>query len=178
MSVLVLTTSFPLNSAIAVGIHVIEKCRHLVKNGIKVKVIAPHHVGSKRKEIIDGIIVDRFRYFFPTKWQQLAYGDGIPTNLTNSWIAKFQLPFFMLAFLFSTIKETKHFDIVHCHWSIAGLIGVIIGRLFKKKVVLMVHGAEVFVLGENPVLKFVLKNVDFFISNSTFTQKKKPPIYS
>jgi glycosyltransferase involved in cell wall biosynthesis len=177
MSVLVLTTSFPLNSAVAIGIHVIEKCRHLVKNGIKVKVIAPHHVGSKRKEIIDGIIVNRFRYFFPTKWQQLAYGDGIPTNLTNSWIAKFQLPFFMLAFLFSTIKETKHFDIVHCHWSIAGLIGVIIGRLFKKKVVLMVHGAEVFVLGENPVLKFVLKNVDFFISNSTFTQKKTLAVY-
>jgi glycosyltransferase involved in cell wall biosynthesis len=176
-SVLVLTTSFPVNSSMAVGIHVIEKCRHLVKNGVNLKVIAPHHAGSKRKETIDGIKINRFRYFFPTKWQKVAYGAGIPTNLMNSWLAKFQLPFFMLAFLFSTITAIKPYDIIHCHWSIAGLIGVIGGKLFRKKVALMMHGAEVFVLGKNPVLKFVLKHVDIFISNSTFTEKKTLAVY-
>jgi glycosyltransferase involved in cell wall biosynthesis len=177
LSILVLTTSFPVKSSIAVGIHIIEKCRHLVKNGVKVKVLAPHHAGSKTKETIDGISVKRFRYFLPTSWQQVAYGAGIPTNLMNSRLARFQLPFFMLAFFLSAIINIRHIDIIHCHWSIAGLIGVIAGKLFNKKVVLMVHGAEVFVLGKNPVLKFVLKHVDCSISNSTFTEKKTHEVY-
>jgi glycosyltransferase involved in cell wall biosynthesis len=177
LSILVLTTSFPVKSSIAVGIHVIEKCRHLVKNGVNVKVIAPHHAESKTNEIIDGISVKRFRYFFPTRWQQVAYGAGIPTNLMNSRMARFQLPFFMLAFLLTTLINIRHIDIIHCHWSIAGLVGVIAAKLFNKKVVLMVHGAEVFVLGKNPVLKFVLKHVDCSISNSTFTEKKTHEVY-
>jgi glycosyltransferase involved in cell wall biosynthesis len=177
ISVLVLTTSFPVGSPIAVGIHIIEKCRHLTKNGAKVKVIAPHHANSKTKETIDGISVKRFRYFFPTRLQQVAYGAGIPTNLMNSRLAKFQLPFFMLAFLFTAVVNIRHVDIVHCHWSIAGLIGVIVGKLFRKKVVLMVHGAEVFVLGRNPVLKFVLKHTDYLISNSSFTEKRTLEVY-
>ena len=177
ISVLVLTTSFPLDSTIAVGVHVIEKCRYLVKNGIDIKVIAPYYTGGQRKEVIDGIAIKRFRYFFPVKSQCLAYGAGIPTNIKNSFPAKIQLPFFLISFLISAVKEIKHYSIIHCHWSIAGLIGVFAGKLFKKKVVLMMHGAEVFVLGKNPVLKFVLKNIDYLISNSTFTEKKTLRIY-
>ena len=177
ISVLVLTTSFLLDSTIAVGIHVIEKCRYLVKNGINIKVIAPHHTGGKRKEVIDGIAIRRFRYFFPAKWQRLAYGAGIPTNIKNSLLAKIQLPLLLLLFIFSAAKEIKHYSIIHCHWAIAGLVGVIVGKLFKKRVVLMMHGAEVFVLGKNPVLKFVLRSADYLISNSTFTEKKTLEVY-
>ena len=113
----------------------------------------------------------------PTGWQRVAYGAGIPTNLKNSRLAKFQLPIFMLAFFLSTISNIRNVDIIHCHWSVAGLIGIIAGKLFNKKVVLMVHGAEVFVLGKHPVLKFVLKHVDCTISNSTFTEKKTHEVY-
>ena len=177
LSVLVLTTSFPVESPIAVGIHIIEKCKHLVKNGLKVKVIAPHHAGSKTRETIDGIIIKRFRYFFPASLQKVAYGAGIPTNLMRSWLARIQLPVFMLAFLLSAVVNIRHIDIVHCHWSIAGLIGIIAGKLFRKKVVLMVHGAEVFVLGKNPVLQFVLRHADCLISNSTYTEQKTLAVY-
>lgn len=176
-SVLVLTTSFPLNASIAVGVHIIEKCRHLVKKGINVRVIAPHQVGSKTRDMVDGISVNRFRYFFPVKFQRVAYGSGIPTNLLNSWLARIQLPFFMLSFLFAAAKNIKQFDLIHCHWSIAGLVGVIIGKLFRKKIVMMVHGAELFVLGNHPILRFVLKHMDLCISNSTFTEKKTLEVY-
>ncbi|MCF7889452.1 MAG: glycosyltransferase family 4 protein [Victivallales bacterium] len=177
LSVLVLTTSFPLNKGIAVGIHVIEKCRHLVKNGVPVCVIAPHHQGEPLFEMINGIRVSRFRYFFPEKYQKLAYGSGIPTNLKSSILAKIQLPFFLLSFFFNTIREVKKYDLIHCHWSLAGAVGVIAGKLMRKKIVFMMHGAEVFVLGKNPLLKFVLKNVDFLISNSTFTEEKTLEVY-
>ncbi len=177
LSVLVLTTSFPLNKDIAVGIHVLEKCRHLVKNGISVCVIAPHHYGESLFEEIEHIKVRRFRYFMPERYQKLAYGSGIPTNLKSSLIAKIQLPFFLLSFLYATIRDAKKYDLIHCHWSLAGIIGVISGKLLSKKIVFMMHGAEVFVLGKNPLLKFVLRNVDFLISNSTFTEEKTLEVY-
>ena len=68
-SVLVLTTSFPTSFSTAAGIFVFEKCRYLVKNKIKVKVIAPGHEGEKKNEIINGIEVKRFRYF-PKTYQK------------------------------------------------------------------------------------------------------------
>ena len=177
-SVLVLTTSFPLDSSsIAIGSFVFEKCRHLVNNGLNVKVIAPHARGAKKREIINGIKINRFKYFFPARFQMLAYGAGIPTNIRTSYLAKLQLPFFMLAFFVSTIREAKNYDIIHCHWSFAGLIGILAAKLFNKKIILMMHGAEVFVYGDNPLLKLILKNVDFLISNSTFTAKKTLAVY-
>lgn len=172
ISVLVLTTSFPLSNSDSSGSFVFEKCKHLVRNGLQVKVISPYQKGAKRKELVEGIIVNRFRYFFPTKWQKVAYGSGIPTNIKDSFLAKVQLPLFLFSFFLFTLKEIKHYDLIHCHWSIAGLIGLIVGKLFRKKIVLMMHGAEVFVLGNNIFLKFILKNIDFMISNSTFTEEK------
>lgn len=172
-SILVLTTSFPLDStSIAIGSFVFEKCRHLVNNGLNVKVIAPHSGNAKKREIINGIKICRFKYFFPTRFQMLAYGAGIPTNIRISYLSKIQLPFFILAFLLATIREAKKYDIIHCHWSLAGLIGVLTARLFNKKIVLMMHGAEIFVYSDNPLLKLIIKNVDFLISNSTFTEMK------
>lgn len=177
ISVLVLTTSFPLRSAVAVGIHIIEKCRHLAQNGVAVKVIAPHHPGEKRKEIMNGLKISRFRYFFPVRYQRLAYGAGIPTNLANSRLARLQLPLFLLSFVIAALKEAASVDVIHCHWSIAGLAGVVAGKLFKKKVILMMHGAEVFVLGKSRVLRFLLQHIDCLISNSTFTEKKTLAVY-
>lgn len=172
-SVLVLTSSFPLDrSSISIGSFVFEKCRHLIHHGLKVKVIAPHARGAKKRDMINGIKIRRFQYFFPAKLQMLAYGAGIPTNFRSSHLAKLQLPFFMLSFLISAMKEAKKHDIIHCHWSLAGLIGIVAAKLFNKKIVLMMHGAEVFVYGDHPILRLILRNVNFLISNSTFTEEK------
>ena len=175
--ILVLTTSFPLYEGIAAGIHVMEKCRHLVKNGYKVQVLAPHHHLSSKKEIIEGIQVKRFVYFLPLKYQKLAYGAGIPTNFQKNIFAKLQLPFFLISFLIQTITHSRKADIIHCHWSLAGLTGVLAGKLMNKKVVFMMHGAEVFVLGNHPLLRFVLKHCDYLISNSSFTEEKTLEVY-
>jgi glycosyltransferase involved in cell wall biosynthesis len=176
-TVLVLTTSFPLYEGIAVGIHVLEKCRHLVKRGIKVKVIAPHHDGAAKHEKIDGIEIYRFQYYWPSNQQKLAYGAGIPTNIRTDWHARFQFPLFLLCFLMKAIQKAPGADIVHCHWSLAGFIGVILRTILKKKIVFMMHGAEVFVLGKSPFLRFILKRVDFLICNSSFTEQKTLDIY-
>ncbi|MGC9400541.1 MAG: glycosyltransferase [Anaerolineae bacterium] len=183
MRVCILTTSFPLYEGIAVGIHVIEQARHLVKLGVDVDVLAPHHQGAKRSEVIDGIQVHRFRYMWPEKWQTLCYGAGIPTNLKNSWGARAQLPLLELAFLVNGFRHARNCDVIQANWSIAGLAGIVLGKLMNKPVVLVMYGAEVFVLGDNPLLKFIIRSADHVIGISRYTLEQtiavqQPKAYS
>lgn len=172
MRICILTTSFPLYEGIAVGIHVIEQARHLVKLGVEVNVLAPHHQGALRQETIDGVRVRRFRYVLPERWQILCYGAGIPTNLKNSLWAKLQLPLLLMALFLNTVKLAQNSDLIHAHWSLTGLAGVLAGKLLNKPVVLMMHGAEVYVLKGNPLIKFVLEQADYVLCNSSFTLSK------
>ena len=169
MRVCILTTSFPLYEGIAIGIHVVEQARHLVKLGINVNVLAPHHPGALREENMDGIQVHRFRYMFPERWQTLCYGAGIPTNVRNSWIARLQLPFLWLGFIFKGISVARKSDVIQANWAIAGLAGVILKKLLNKPLVLLMYGAEVFVLGDNFILKFIIKHADYVIAISQYT---------
>lgn len=172
MKVCILTTSFPLYDGIAVGIHVMEQARNLVKLGVNVDVLAPHHKGALRQEEMDGIQVFRFQYVWPETLQTLCYGAGIPTNLKRSLWAKLQLPLFLLVLFFNTLIRAKNADLIHAHWSLTGLIGVLAGKLLRKPVVLMMHGAEVYVLGGNPFLRFVLEHADYVLCNSSFTKSR------
>jgi glycosyltransferase involved in cell wall biosynthesis len=170
--VCILTTSFPLYEGIAVGIHVIEQAHHLVKLGVEVDVLAPHHRGALRKETINGVRVRRVRYMWPERCQTLCYGGGIPTNLKNGLWAKLQLPFLLLALFLGVVRVARRSDLIHAHWSLSGLIGVLAGKLLRKPVVLMMHGAEVYVLKGNPLIKFVLEQADYVLCNSSFTLSK------
>jgi glycosyltransferase involved in cell wall biosynthesis len=172
MRVCVLTTSFPLYEGISAGTHVGEKVRHLVKAGIEIDVLAPHHRGAARQEVIAGAHVHRFRYVLPERWQTLCYGAGMPSNLKNSLWAKLQLPLLLLAFLPNAVRLARNSDLIHAHWSLAGLVGVLAGRLLGKPVILMMHGAEVYVLKGNPLIRFVLEKVDYVLCNSSFTLEK------
>ena len=183
MRVCILTTSFPLYEGIAVGIHVVEQARHLVKLGVEVDVLAPHHNQAPRQEIIDGVRVHRFRYMLPERWQTLCYGAGIPTNVKNSWWARAQLPFLLIAFILSGLRSGRHCDVIQANWSIAGLAGVLLAKLLRKPTVLVMYGAEVFVLKDNPILKFIIKQSDHVIGISQYTldttiQLQRPKSYS
>ena len=83
----------------------------------------------------------------------MCYGSGIPTNLKNSYWAKGQLPLLLLAFLVNTLRVARRCDVIHAHWSLTGLVAVLAGKLLNKPVVLMMHGAEVYVLKGNPLIK-------------------------
>ena len=172
MRVCILTTSFPLYQGIAVGIHVIEQARHLVKLGVEVDVLAPHHQGALRQEEIDGVHVYRFRYMWPDRWQTLCYGAGMPTNIRNSWWARVQLPFLLIAFLLKGLRFARRCDVIQANWSAAGLAGVLLGKVLNKPLVLVMYGAEVFVLKDHFVLKFIIKHADHVIGISRYTLEK------
>ena len=154
------------------GPFVYEQAVNLARQGCQVDVISPHFPGSPLAETLAGVRVHRARYVIPTRWQTLCYGNGIPHNLRHSWWAKAQLPMLLLALLAKTVQIARGCDLIHAHWSIAGIVALFSGKLTGKPVVLTMHGAELYVLKNNPLLRFLLERVDWVICNSTFTQAR------
>ncbi len=172
LSVLVLTTSFPTNDSSA-GVFVWDECRDLVKYGINVTVVAPHCQNSMRLETKEGLRIVRFKYFIPESMQCVAYGSGIPENLRKNLLAKLQLPMFSIAFLLCALKESRGKQIIHCHWFIAGAIGVLVKILRRKKMVLMMHHAH----SPTSIFRFILKKTDFLFCNSTYVNEATQAIF-
>lgn len=171
--VLVLTTSFPIKG-FPVGMHVFNKCKFLSKKGVEVTVVAPHHSYEKMKEKIDGFTVVRFPYFIPFSLQKVAYGSGMPQNIKGSLLAKIQAPFFLLSFFFFSLKYARKCDIIHAHWFPAGLIGVFLKKIFRKKLILMMHHTH----SGNSLFRYILKNTDLLLANSSYVLKVTNDIYN
>ncbi|MFH1079367.1 MAG: glycosyltransferase family 4 protein [Pseudomonadota bacterium] len=167
MKVCILTTSFPLGHGDLSGIFILEQGRHLVKQGIKVVVVAPHHPGAPKHEVMDGMSVHRFPYFLPEKLQKLCYGSGMPYNLKESSWSQIQLPFLLATFIFQAIRHARHCDIIHAHWSLAGLAGLIASKISGKPIVLTMHHGNTQTLTK--IEKVVLEQVDYVLCNSAFT---------
>lgn len=143
-----------------------------------ISILAPHCYGAKKYELIDGIKIYRYKYFFE-KLEKLHYNGGIISNIKKNKILLFQVPFSVLAQLFYIFKLYKKnkFDIIHAHWILPqGLIAVLFKLIIKKtKVICTSHGSDAFILQNkisNKIKLFILKNSDAVSTVST-RQKKQ-----
>jgi glycosyltransferase involved in cell wall biosynthesis len=141
--------------------------------GIKVLVLTPHTSGTLSHEERDGVVISRFKYFYPTKFQNLAYGGGMPYNFKRSTLAKFQLPLFVLSELYHTLKIVyfEHVDVVNSHWLIPqGFVGAICKKAFKISHIATLHSSEVTLLRKMPfggtIAQFIAANSDCIVSVS------------
>lgn len=175
MRICVLTTSFPLYQGIIAGSFLFEQTRCLVKMGVSVDIVAPHHAGAAHQETLDGTHIRRFQYM-PEKWQTLCYGPGIAANLRTRRGAFLQILPLILGFMTKGLYYARRCDVIQANWSMAGLAGIVLGKLLNKPVVLVMYGAEVFVLKDNPVLrlplKFIISRADHVIAISQYTLEK------
>lgn len=180
INLLVLTSSFPKTKDDWSGTFILNLYKYLPKNKYNITVLAPHAPNSKRHESICGIEVIRFPYFFPYRLELLtSSGHGILHNSGRSILVKIQIVLFVfmeLLFSFYLLKKKK-IDIIHAHWILPqGFIASICRILFKKKLVITVHGTDVFSLRKFDVFKaFALKHCNICTVNSkaTFTAVSK-----
>ncbi|MFH1571933.1 MAG: glycosyltransferase [Gemmatimonadota bacterium] len=119
-----------------------ELAASLAASGVDVEVIAPHEGGLPRGESMGAVAVRRFRYFLPASLQGLAYGGGIPTNLQRSWVARVQVPFFLLAFWWRALGAVRRADVVHAHWTASGLVARLATAFWRRPLVLSVRGSD------------------------------------
>jgi glycosyltransferase involved in cell wall biosynthesis len=140
-------------------------------------VLAPHYQDAKKHEFFDGLDVYRFQYFAPSSLQKVAYGAGIISNVKNSILALFQVPFFLLSEYIKTSSLIRKYNpgIIHAHWMIPQGIIASMAKNNKIKLIATIHGSDLFPL-KNSLFKSlqrnVLKNCDLCTANSEATKNE------
>lgn len=170
---LILFSNFPKNP-IESGNWISDFVEKLSLRGIKPFVLVPHLDGSKKHEIFKGIDLNRFKYFYPHKFQSLAYGNGgIPDNIKRSNLAKIQIPLFIISEFYSAIKiiKSKRIDIINSHWLIPqGFVGALCRIITKRPHIATLHSSEITIMKNCPFGKylanFIIKNCDIVLSVS------------
>ena len=77
---LVLATTYPRWENDSTPHFVFDLNRQLAKK-VETWVLVPHFDGAKYSEEMEGVRIIRFPYFFPLKYQKVAYGPGILDNI-------------------------------------------------------------------------------------------------
>ena len=177
-TVLVLTSTFPRWENDTTPRFVFELSNRLANKNRKIIVLAPSAPNASKKERLENLEVHRFQYFPLPKLQKLAYGAGIIPNVKSSFLAKMQIPNFLMSEYLSARKLIKKYkpDILHAHWLIPqGILAVFLKKRYKIPLVVTVHGSDLFPL-KNPVFKSiqktVLENCDACTVNSTATKNE------
>jgi glycosyltransferase involved in cell wall biosynthesis len=111
-------------------------------------VLAPHAAGLADSEVMDGVLVHRFRYA-PQRFELLAYDGGILSRLRSNRAYLLLVPFFLFAeaLAIRRLHRRYGFAVIHAHWIIpqgltAGLAFLESGR--RPPMLCTSHGADLF----------------------------------
>jgi glycosyltransferase involved in cell wall biosynthesis len=177
LRVLVLATTFPRWPNDNEPRFVFDLTKKLAEK-VSLWALVPHAPGAKTHEEIDGVRIIRFPYFLPKSSQTLCYEGGILPKLKKSWLARLQVPFFLVAQLFFIWQAVRRHKInfIHCHWIIPqGFFVALIHCFHKIPYIFTALGADVFAFKGNAwvtrLKKFALKRVMFCVVNSHATQQ-------
>lgn len=152
---LVLTSTFPRWKNDTDPPFVYELSKRLT-GAFDVTVHVPHYPGAEPNEIVDGMKVHRFRYFFEPL-EKLAGSTGILPTLRHNKLFYGMVPFFLIAQFCSVLILVRKIrpDIIHAHWIIPqGFIAVFAQILFGVPVVATAHGADIFGL-QGPMFRVI-----------------------
>jgi glycosyltransferase involved in cell wall biosynthesis len=164
--VLFVTTTYPLKSGDSIPSFVADLAQALVRDhGISVRVIAPHHQGAARCEVVNGVEIERFQYTLDPKQQCVAYGGGIPDNLKNFPRAKWQLPGFFAAMTAAVWRNAGWADLIHAHWVEPALLAMA-ANYAARPVVVSVHSLKP---RASRLQRFTLGRADRVLFNSQYT---------
>lgn len=161
--VLVLASTFPRWKNDTTPPFVFELEKRLAKD-FEIFLLAPHFVGAKKKENLEGIKVQRFQYFWPAKYQKLCYEGGIMPNIKKNKLLVFEgftLVLFEFIAAFRIVRREK-IDLIHAHWIIPqGFVAVALKKILGVPYIVTTHGGDIFGLkggAMRKVKKVVLEN--------------------
>lgn len=105
-----------------------------------VTVLAPSFPGAKLHEMMEGVRVERYRYFPINKWETLCYPGAVAARIKEKKIRAFLVPFLILGLWRYIFVHRKEYDVMHAHWVIPQGI---VQSWFKKPYVLTGHGGDI-----------------------------------
>jgi len=146
--------------------------KHVASYFKQVKVVAPHYAGAKRRENpTANIHVRRFVYAWPFRFENIAYGEFKRGKGYLIKTALYTVSEFWTA-VWTGLRSRPL--ILNAHWLIPqGFVAVLLKPLLRCKVVISVHGADIYTL-KGKFMKifkrFALKHADTVIVNSSATK--------
>lgn len=145
-TVLVLASTYPRWAGDPEPGFVHELARRLTGR-FRVLALVPHAPGAKKREVLDGVEVVRYRYA-PEAWETLVNSGGIVSNLRRARWKLLLVPGFVLAQAWTAwhLLRRERIDVIHAHWLIPqGLIAALLQSLPGRKVpfVATAHGSDV-----------------------------------
>lgn len=169
MRICMLATFFPRYEGDIIPQFLLGFSRALVEEGAAVTMLVPHDHTTVAYEIMGGVEVRRFPYWWPKSKQGLCYGAGIPTNIRRrNWLA-LQLPTLEAAFFAAAIRYGRKADIFNAHWTFSAYPTVFASKLLNKPLVTHAYSAEFVPKFLRPINRFIIRNSAAIISNSYFT---------
>ncbi len=182
MKILIVTSNYPRWPGDSTTPFVHNFARELVNQGMRVRVIAPHFKGAKRKDKMDGVEIRRVRDWFPEAGQTVCYQGGALGNLQKSWVNKLKLPILVICEVFFTLLQTLSWkpDWINSHWLIPqGFACALVSKATGTKHVATIHGSDVMALDSKLLRKFkafTLQCADTVTVNSSVTRTKTQEI--
>ncbi|WP_226702301.1 glycosyltransferase [Microbulbifer elongatus] len=176
-NILVMTSTLPRWKDDPTPSFVLDFCKHLKSANLSIKILAPHYINSRIRERVDGVDIQRFRYWPVESGQNITYVKSATQliRLRPLYAAK------LLAFLASlfihtlTIAKRQKPILINAHWIIPqGFIAVLVGKLLKIPVVVTVHGGDIFGLQGKlfkAIKRWTLENATSVVVNSSATER-------
>ncbi len=177
LRVLVSTSTFPLSPDDGTPRFVLDLAEALADHA-EIIVLAPDAPGAPRCERMGRLEVRRATYFVPRGLQRLALGRGMPENLRSSWLARIQVPFYLIRqwqAIHAMARQLK-VDVVNAHWLVPQGLAAAWARGSKRrfKLLLHVHSTDVHLLrglpGGRRIARFVVRRCDAVFATSSFVR--------
>ncbi len=123
-----------------------ETARALQAAGVSVQVMTLHGPGARRHEILAGIPVYRARYLWPDSLERLQdVGGGLPAAWRQGLLNKLAFGPMFLSLVWAALRFGRRCDVIHAHWTLAGLAAWLAAFVTRCPFVLTVHGSDIFV---------------------------------
>ncbi len=173
--VLIVTSNFPRWEGDTTTPFVLHLAQDLLAIGWRVDVLAPHAPDCRRREILGGIEVERFRYLWPSILQTLCYQGGALVNLRKKPSKALQVPAFVLAEWLALKRRlaSGQYDLLNSHWILPqGFTGALAAGSLGIPHVATIHGGDVFALRGrvlNAFKRFAIQRAAAVTVNSSAT---------
>lgn len=146
LRVALLTTAFPRWVNDSRGPSMLETARALRDQGVQVRVVTLHGPGSRGFESFESIPVFRQRYLWPDRFEDLQdIGGGLPAAWKRGWRMRISFVPMFLSLVWAAILHGRAVDVIHAHWTLAGLAAWLASFVTGTPFVLTVHGSDIYI---------------------------------
>lgn len=119
-----------------------------------VTVVAPMDIDAKKKEVLNGVKVERYHYFPLHRLETLCYPGAIVPRIREKKVRGLLVPFLFVGLFLKLARCVKRYDIIISNWIIPQGI---VQSMFNKPYILVGLGGDVTSLNKGILKKFKIR---------------------